>query len=123
MKDALAPRLVLQHPKGHIELVVTHPTGLVPEWNASRTDYAITFIPASRASTLYERIIDAPSKKVTLILQHHFKLHRHEVPLLVRRPAQRTFEVRNDIHVLAALVAAGLDPVPVMVHVDDAAEV
>jgi hypothetical protein len=120
----MEPRIVLKHPKGDIPLCVTLPHGLVRDDDVRRENYCLLFIPADRATAIYRRMVPTGGEhKVEHILTHHFGVHLYEVPVLARSIKTQPFEVRNDAHVLAALVSAGVDPVPVVVHVADAADV
>lgn len=118
----MQPRINIKHPKGDIQLLVTHPQGLVSDASAKREDYCLVFIPAERGRAIYNSMVAGASIHVDVILENHFGVHLYEVPL-VSREGREAFTVRNDAHVLAALVAAGVDPVPVVVHVADAAKV
>jgi len=119
----MQPRLTIQHPKGPITLSVTHPMGLVHDVDAKREDYCVVFITPARARSLYEAMEVGPSPKMHYIVDNHFGVHVYEVPLAARASADYSFEIRNDAHVLAALVAAGVESVPVVVHVEDAVNI
>ncbi len=118
----MQPRITIKHPDGDIELVVTHPRGLVSDLAAERTTYGIVFISAARADEIYRDMDVSNVPKLAYIVEH-LRGGEYELPLLVRHSAEHRFHVRNDAHVLAALVAAGVDPVPVVVHVAEAQEV
>lgn len=119
----MQPRLTIQHPKGPITLSVTHPLGLVPDFDARREDYCVVFITPTRAKAIYDAMAVGPSPKMDYIVDNHFGVHVYEVPLAARASADYPFEIRNDAHVLGALVAAGVESVPVVVHVDDAGNI
>lgn len=119
----MEPRLLIQSKTGEIQLCVTHPAGLV-HGSDRREDYGVAFIPAAVAMSIYRRTVPSGygAEKVKFILDNQFAVHVYEVPLVAPDAETAAFEVRNDAHVLAALVAAGVDPVPVVVHVNEAAK-
>lgn len=119
----MQPRIQIKHPKGDIQLIVTHPQGLVSGFEPKREDYCLVFVPAKRGQAIYDGMDVGASVHVGFILENHFRVHEYEVPLVAREHDGAAFRVRNDAHVLAALVAAGVDPVPVVVNIADAAKV
>lgn len=116
----MQPHIVIKRPgKGDINLVVTHPRGLVGDLEATRAQYGITFISADCARRIYDSMEVSNPTKLQFIVDNFGPASNFELPLIARESEEGRFLVRNDAHVLAALVAAGVEDIPVVAsHLD-----
>lgn len=117
----MQPSIVIKRPgKADISLVITHPRGLVKDPDANRAGYGVAFISADCARRIYDSMEVSNPTKLQFLIDNLGPAGSFELPLIAREHEGDRFIVRNDAHVLAALVAAGVEDIPVVVSHEDA---
>lgn len=113
----MQPHLLIISPRFDIELRVPAPRDFVSD--ADPRTYVIAFVQAERAQALHESLHSGSERQVSWINDGNFDVHGYEVALVERSPDG--FVVHNNADVIPALIDAGVDPIPMLVHLPYAA--
>lgn len=98
---------------GNLVLRVTRPDGLTHD-RLPANEYVVKLIEPKAAHAIYNRMDVYNGEKIDQLVKRMPTGWSEELPFL--EPIDGHLECRNDAHVLEAMVALGLEEIPVVLH-------